>query len=343
VEVRKAGLSGFLNAETRVIFEFTSSIPGLLALPPLTLRIYGGEPFSVPFESATLINDPLHSAPILSLRPDSNARAEVGKPFRLTLFVRNAAAVTGLNLDLSKDALFSITERLSALDTVSGMEASLYSDIPLARLEWLPLETGNLQIPKVHVNVRSFAGIDSAVSTAAFTVTVVPALETETATPKPIAMPYPAAFDDVNSPDKESATTSAGDADAVIQAALGFARAELRKSVRLFVVFIAVSAVLLGAVIVTVVSRKYRMLIPAALFLVITAIGSVYYGKQAFRADGIFTGSEIKAVPEFSSSAIAILPPGTRLSVLKTGVAWYYVATNETTGWVPAETVHLVK
>jgi hypothetical protein len=134
---------------------------------------------------------------------------------------------------------------------------------------------------------------------------------------------------------------TATDSAAAIQSALDNAIESAKNSLRLFVVLLAVFVLLALAVIFVAVTRKFKALIPAAALLAVVAFGTVKAGIPVFWPHGIFTGGEIKAVPELSSSPIGNFPPGTPLTILRKSKTWYYVSQDKTIGWVPAELVLL--
>jgi hypothetical protein len=284
--------------------------------------------------------------PFLVLRPESAAPATVGKPYALTLYARNIAAITGLDVDLDEDALFSVTARLNALETGEGLELSLSREIPLARLEWLPLKAGSLRLPAVNVSVRSFAGDVSSIRPEDTMVSVESAgFQSETLQAE-TASPFPAAFDDIDPPDIEIASTAVADTEAAIQSAFQQMSENAKKSRRVFAVLLAAFVLLSGMVIfITAKARKTNkkgnILLAVFAFAVIAAI-LFRAGVPVFRTGGIFTGGEIKAVPEQASSPVGNFPPGTPLTILKKSKTWYYVSQDKTVGWEPAELVLVV-
>jgi hypothetical protein len=104
-------------------------------------------------------------------------------------------------------------------------------------------------------------------------------------------------------------------------------------------VLLAVFVLLAFAVIFTAITRKFKALVPAAALLAVVAFGAVKAGIPVLWPRAIFTGGEIKAVPEWTSSPVGNFPPGTPLTILKKGKTWYYVSQDKTVGWVPAEMV----
>ncbi|MDR3284056.1 MAG: hypothetical protein LBS97_02630 [Treponema sp.] len=202
VSMRKEGRLELYGPVTYILFEFVTYIPGLIDIPALAVSIDKAPPFLVPFDRAAAIEDPMRARPLFMLRPDQDGPAEVGLPFYFTLYARNIAAVTGLTLDLRKDAIFSVAERFPALETGAGLKDSLVQEIPLARFEWLPLETGALPLPGVQAGVKSFAGASSTLTAPETIMAVQSQVETTAyqAVARFASMPYPAAFDDTAIP-----------------------------------------------------------------------------------------------------------------------------------------------
>jgi hypothetical protein len=340
VSARKESASGIGQPVTRILFEFTSTAPGPIELPELIVSINDGWIFGVPFERAMLAEDPMKMRPFLVLRPESNMGAEVGKPYALMLYARNVAAITGLDLDLDEDALFSVTARLNALETGEGLALSLSREVPLARLEWLPLKTGLLQLPAVNAHVKAFAGDSSTIRPGNTILSVESASPSDDRAQEKQANPF--AFDDIDPSAAVPLTASpAADSAAVILSALQHAVENVKKSRRVFFIFLT-AFILLGSIVVfAIVTRRFKVLIPAAVMLAVVAFGAVKTGIPVLRPSGIFIGGEIKAVPEFSSSPVGNFPPGTPLIILKKSKTWYYVLQDKAVGWVPAELVVL--
>jgi hypothetical protein len=347
VSMRKEGRQEPGGPVTFILFEFAAAVSGPVSLPSLAVSIDGGAPFLVPFESSMVIEDPLRARPFFMLLPDQAGPAEVGRPCYFTLYARNTAAVTGLSLDLRKDAVFSVAERFAALESGAGLENSLNREIPLARLEWLPLESGELNLPGVHLGATSFAGVAAAVTLPETVVSVrlQAGLSAQAASPSGNAfasMPYPSAFDRTTLPVTEGIPAFWEDPAAAVQAAVEREGRVFRRAFWLCAALSAAFILLAAALIALARFRKFRFLVPLSVLLVILGAAAIYFSAPLWRAGGIYAGGQIKAVPEDSASPVENLPPGTRVTVLKRSESWYYVAQDQVTGWVPAGAVYLL-
>jgi hypothetical protein len=354
--LRKEGRIEAGQPMTVLRFAFRTSATGPLRLPALAVRVAGGPVVPVPFEETLVVQDPLLARPLVFLRPDNPGPARLGEPFYVTLYGRNIAAITGLTLDLRKDAAFSqvswgalasqetqASQEAQVLETGAGLEDSLTADVPLARLEWLPLETGVLPLPGVHLTVTTFAGEAVRVSPPVLQVAV-EALPG--AVPEPAAaLPYPHAFDDPSLPTDDVpafATDPAAAVQEAMQSAVQCAAGEARRS---FVLFLALcgAAVLLGAAAALAVrKRASRGAALASVLLAAAVFGLVRTGIPLTQTRGVFAGGGVKAVPEMSASTVGTLLPGALVRVLKQSDRWYLVSQNALRGWVLAESVYLM-
>ena len=366
-----SGKSGRHGTHLVIYFRFDET--GDYHIRPVEVRIDGSY-CRIPVEPVYVYDNPSIVQPQLSIQfdtPDINVSgkkitAVAGQHISFTLFLRYAAQIVDYTWTIPEDSIFAELEHYEIAEgLVHGAEFSPKS-VPVAKFDWQPLVHGDYELPKVHILATTYGGLRTEVPFPSYKVTVTPSTQKAAGNAGAKSV-FPYAFNDQAVPGKEKSpygqdftlaekihalrvkerhsfplVSKAGAVRRRAEKSAGLVPGRAEPSLALLFLVIALATVALVLYIVFLV-RKNKLLRRIMLSLTLAAgVGALVLGAQTGNVHAVFAGGMVSSIPEEKKSDVTVRP-GVIVNVIRTAGDWVYVSYNDTKGWVPKETVLVIK
>ncbi len=362
---RKTGAG---NSSTRLELWFEFAVPGKYEIPPLYVNS-GGRRYALRFSPVSVEEDISRLVPQLfvSVNRGELLAAEsaagrsfgsfpAGKKIVLSLYLRYAAAVSGVSWEIPMDSIF---ERTDSGDT--SVFSGAYSDKPLpaAEFEWTPLVGGRTSLPSVRISASSYSGMNFDVRLHDCFVSISEGSASGKCSGTDAGI-FRDAFlheEQVFPAGNSSVPVTAEDCLKIARlrsmerrAFLGrrniaVERAAFESSLGLppqpyeFPLSAAVGAAVLSVIfcLLLLFSVIRRGKFPAAVFLVclVFAAGAgIFSVSRRMEKVSVSPGVYAASVPENSASSKVLVPAGTRVRIRESSGGWCYVESGDFSGWI---------
>lgn len=304
-------------------------------------------------------------------KQDGVISATVGSHITYTVRVKYASAVRAISYEIPENSVFIEKERLLDAGDSPAQAADFSPDFrAAARYDWQPLAAGEFELPPVSLVVLSYSGNLVSLPFPSIKVHVgekegPPAAEAG-------EMPrLPPVFGDSFAESREDAASGMPEgslADAELLAALygdelsafpffdsavgermaleqrlgrnGLPPLRRRPMLLLLVLFSVVPAV---SAVILIMLKFFARAAFSIVVAVLMAVSALVYGSGLSRQIAVSKGGTLYPIPESGLSQGGDLPPASVLYVLKQAGDWYYVSFNDTNGWIPSDSVILVR
>lgn len=91
-----------------------------------------------------------------------------------------------------------------------------------------------------------------------------------------------------------------------------------------------------------IIKKKTLTAVFASVFI-LCAVFSGIYGIRVKTVRGVFTGGQMSPIPENNMLTSVTIQPGSVVFIVRNAGAWLYVKHNDTYGWIPADSVCIIK
>lgn len=358
------------NLGTQIEFVLVFSKEGDYTLSPLSV-IIGGKNYSIPFETFNVKADPKNLLPIIFAITDDGFElaesgndegliAEAGKAIYFTVYIKNATQFFSLSWETPKDSLFSEIETYAFAENNNEIEKR----IPLAKFEWIPLRAGNQPLPEIKAFASAYSGAREEISFPKTEIKITHAkkgvsrtdktdfferaFETSSdADEKNILLGISAAdcakLSELRSKERHSAMFfSARHERKIFEAALGIKNEKSERNV--FILLLSAVAAFLSVFMffVFLIMHKRPAFIVSLFVSGVLCTAAACYAVSFFAVHAIFLGTEIYSVPEKKSSFFAY-QSGKRVRIQNSANGWYYVLSEQGSGWISKDDVIVIK
>ena len=358
------------NLGTQIEFVLIFPKEGDYTLTPLSV-IIGGKNYSIPFETFNVKADPKNLLPIIFAITDDGFElaesgndegliAEAGKAIYFTVYIKNAAQFFSLSWETPKDSLFSEIETYAFAENNNEIE----KPIPLAKFEWIPLKAGNQPLPEIKAFVSAYSGAREEISFPKTEIKITHVKKGVSRTDKNDF--FERAFEKSPGTDEKNIFTGISTEDCtkladlrskerlsfmfqnvrherkLFEAALGIKNEKPENN---FFILLTLTAVAFLSVIAFFILLAMRKIPAFIIFLSVSlalCFAAAFYAINFFAVHGIFTGTEIYSVPEKKSSVFPY-PQGKLISIKNSAGGWYYISSEQGSGWILKDDVIIIK
>ena len=366
---------------TLVELWFTFAEPGTYKLPSLKIKI-NERIYYIPFEVVEISEDPKKIQPKLILEFDNGVKIDSsknkkntqpvfsvknGEPLGFSLYLQHAVQVINFDWVVPKNAIFTEVERYDYFSSNSrGIE---YSDeaVPVAKFEWIPLESGSLELPYIRLLTTAYNGNrvellvpDFKISVQNTNVSLNKELTGESifayafVEPKEVKIEKKSfakiTYDECNKiaelRSKERMVFPINNVKPErkeYEQSLGIFDGKSEPSVFLFYLFLSLSIILLVVGIILIILKKIPMLIFSTIIFVIFFVFSIISGIRVSKKHGILVEEKIKTIPEDSAESFSSIKGGSRVLILQNAADWVFIQYGNTNGWTLKENVIVIK
>lgn len=332
--------------------------------------------FKIPFQSVHVWANMQILKPELSVSVDGGrlegaVQSSVASHIGYTVRVKYASAVKSISYDIPENSIFVERERLVSPDDGQGQAVDFFPDFKdVARYDWQPLQAGDFELPPVKVVVQAYNGN---VVVLPFPSIKVHVEQKEAGAPAVLSpsdsLPGTLADAFAESPvaaDEEGVPRSVDDAQLLAElygrelASFPFFTSTLERRQELegrlgldvrppiprrpvLIVLLLLVASSLVLFLVLLLQRSFARAAFVLVIILLFAVSALIYGGRLSHDLAVSKGGILYPIPETSVSLGASLPTASVVSILKKTGSWYYVSFNDTNGWIPAESVILVR
>ena len=359
-----------------LVFNFSQS--GSIQLPPLEVMV-DGQLHSIPFAPVDVFQNPKSLKPQLELsfhdqlgrelvlqahdavQGKKALQLEAGKPVFITVQLRYAAALEGLIWDLTPQGLFQ--QEVSYEESFNpGAQELSHQLQPVAEFSFIPLKTGELQLPAIRLEVRGYDENHHTLSTGAISVVSVQAPEAAPSRDDVAASAFASAFTPPAVTEEESVPevvpesaqklaslrwkersslpwSSASQQRQQFEQELALTPGKGEPSLPLGWLGLGLSLGALIATIVTICKRKVFLSVILGFLCILAFIASIVYLKPTFQPTGILAANNLSRIPEPDATHLFPVPPYSVVRIQNEVLGWYYVEAAGLEGWIPTEMV----
>lgn len=332
--------------------------------------------FKIPFQSVHVwanmqILKPEISVSVGGKPQGETLRSSVGSHIDYTVSVKYASSVKAISYDIPENSVFIEKERLVSSDDGQGQAVDFFPGFKeVARYDWQPLQAGEFEIPPVKVVVQAYNGNIVVLPFPSIKVHVDESDGIKLAEPSvPASVPdfFADAFKEFPAvPNEEIASCSLEDAQLLadlyskeiasfplfnsaqerrqeLESTLGLdVRPPLpRRSILVILLLLVASSSV--SFMVLLLRKSFARAAFVLVIILLSAVFSLIYWGRLSRGFAVCKGGILYPIPETSVSLGASLPPASVICILKKAGEWYYVSFNDTNGWIPSESVILVR
>ncbi len=313
--------------------------------------------------------------------PKTNAfpvKVTVGTHIRYTVKIKYAALVESVSYDIPENSLFNEIARYPIAMPGSPKADFTPNFINVVSYDWQPMSAGTFDLPAIKVIASSYSGARSKITFTAPKIIVEKAPDGALSNSVNVfeskgtkSLKLRAAF---QSPVKEMSAsgskgktevseqdiailvrmyederasipfvTTAYDIRAAQETRMGLTVADRMPSKPLFYILISLILVLIAVMVILLHVRNFPGGAITLIALILVFVMTVIYGIRLSRRFAVFKGGEVFPIPEKSVSKGVALTAASLVRIVKKAGNWYYIAENDTNGWIPSDTVILIR
>lgn len=360
---------------TRIILWMRFTQTGWYKIRPIDLTVDGGF-YQIPFEPIEIFENPRFIHPELSVvysTPEFNSgtpgktvhQSGCSEKIIFTVKIKYALHINDIYWNIPEDSLFKMVKKIELEKSETGTS---FASKPqsIAVFEWQPLKTGRTILPEIFISAVSYGGVQEEIKVpqSLFSIESRPVTKKEEAKTNP----YAYAFIDTelrkNSGDDVSTTSqdvlniiqlrtrerhslpfisNAARERKAAEQALGLPDNQNEPSATVLVLLLIIIAIILVLLIFLAIIGRRNL---SGILTVIFAVGLVtagIYMAQINQKRAVFSGGEMRAIPEQTISSGVTIPAGSVVFIIKSAGDWSYIKYNESYGWVLTQNVYLIR
>ncbi|MCR5725241.1 MAG: hypothetical protein K6G80_09175 [Treponema sp.] len=367
-----------IQSGTRLQLWFTFSETGTFTIPPLTV-IISGRRYKLPFETVTVYENLSTLLPKLTVQFDEDMQDHFDKNGALhiqegtevifSVTAKFCVQLVRFSWRLPKNALFKEISRTETADGAFLGKAFSNTEYPLASFSWTPLTAGTFSLPDIAMTAVAYNGMKRIVSPQNLVVIVekstpeaASALETQptdaeqlfadafTAPPKE----QPAAVIEVPQVDcAKLASMRSAERHSVPFSSIRAKRQSYERQSGLsappekripvaifFYILLSVSIILL---IILCLLKHYKRATSCGCIAVFLLSICIHWTIQLSETYAIFTGGDLRTIPEEKTVSTHTETPGLRVRILESTEDWAFIIATDASGWVPKEKLFIIR
>ncbi len=364
---------------TRLEYWFTFREKGFVTIPPLEISV-DGRNYKIPFEKLYVYENPKTVMPEMVIKfsngktVSTEKKNEIleltaGESINFVVFIQYAVQVQQFSWTLPKDSLFREIQRFEITRGVSRGSVFSPEEIPVAEFEWVPLASGETNLPAIQMKVTTYAGRQTDLympecRIAVGKATVTAGVEDEEPENEIFGYAFSRNFEDEITDSKVPGSLEDFEEIARLRSLerhmfhinpdvrnrrilseqkVGISNALNEPSEPLCSLLFSLYALFLVMAILLFVFKK-----KVAAIICISVAGcfgvlSIFAGVRTNELYGIVTGGFISPVPEDSALTTSSVSGGNRVRIVEEAGNWYYIKTIDNGGWIKKENIILIR
>lgn len=371
---RDESQGGGYSTGTRIILWMRFAKTGSYRIKPIDLTIDGGF-YQIPFESVEIFQNPRFIHPEINvvfqnqnIESSKNMKKPVkvnaGEHIVFTVNARYMESIQNIFWNIPENSIFKKIKEYE-FKFQSGDSKFVTQFQPVATFDWQPLSEGVLSLPEVFLTAISYDGSVEDIKCPVFK------FNADKAQPLIHAEdeenPFVYAFHEMGKVSAKRKNidvkpqeiialyelhmqerhsflfSSAAAKRKATEMSLGLPYDYHEPSVVLLGILICIAVLLLGATVASLVFRKKTFTAVFTSIFILAAVFAGIYGVRVKSLRGVFTGGEMSPIPEYNMMTSVTIQAGNVVSIIKIAGDWMYVRHNDTYGWIPSESVCLIR
>ncbi|MBE6354210.1 hypothetical protein [Treponema sp.] len=358
---------------TRIIMKLSFSQPGSYKVNAIDV-IVNGIYYRIPFERVEVLNNPRQLVPELSVKFEDGhvlsnkgvITARSGDHIRFTLYSKYAVSIENISWKVPENSLFQEVKSFEFITEAVDKKTFTPNEVPLITYDWQPLKSATYSFPEISIVALSYNGSRSELVLPNITFRILDARTEAKVAEDSYSSVYAYAFDEpaeeenhvficddaalrkiraLREKERRSVPyfTDAKKERTAYEEYCGLDNVDDEASIPLGIVSWVIFVLLMvSSVVVFLLKRKIEGVVVsvAALFFL---IHSVFYTVSISERHGVFKGGLLSPIPEENISTAVELSAGCVVSIKERAGNWLYVRHNESYGWIPKDSVYIIR
>lgn len=337
---------------------------GELDIPPLEVYV-NGRFYKIPFEHFTVYENPNTILPKLSVvfedaENGKKTSAFAGEHIKFTLYINYAKKVLKYDWTVPEDCVFVETQSYDIANIEFKSNTFTPQAEAIASFDWQPLKVGVWRLPDIRVKATAYNGSTVELSLDELTLNVLKKQNISTEKKQSDSV-FAYAFEKPLDTSLENDDSKVKKLSAQEMASLrkrerkcfpAFPTPRNRKAMELSAgitvspdepnipILILLIIAFIASLVFTVINfiRKKEISAFTCLFLsVLLFAGSVIESVRFAEKRAVYSGGQVRPIPEENSSSSVTLPSGSCVIEKSRSGKWVYIKSNDTYGWVEKE------
>lgn len=366
---------GGYSQGTRINLWMRFTKTGNYKIKPIDLTIDGGF-YQIPVESVEVYQNPRFIHPEIDVifqnqkiesskgTKNKSIKIKSGDHILFTVTARYMESIQNIFWDIPEDSIFKKIKEyeINSSDEEKKFVTQFQS---VAIFDWQPLSEGEHSFPKVFITATSYNGSVEDIQCPSFSFFA--EKSQNFLTEEKEENPFVYAFyesEKVNST-KKKIEVKPQEVLALFELhkkerhsfIFSHATAERKKmemsfglpydyhepSILLFYVFCTIAFIFLVLTIIYIIKKNRSVTVILASFFIIGIVCVGVYGVKIKESRGVFTGGEMSPIPEHNMMTSVSIQSGSVVSVIRLAGDWMFVRHNDTYGWIPSDSICLIK
>jgi len=367
---REEYLDGDGTRGTAVHLWFTFKDTGPVKMPPLILTV-GNKTYYIPFEDIEVYENPALISPVTEIDFESSVKiiksndglttvkVNAGEEIIFTVGLKFFVQIISLDWKIPKDSIFQELERYDFNENMNNGREFSTSVTPLIKFKWIPLVEGTYTMPDLSIAATSYSGGRKIVKLPAYILKVAHSRTSYSLKNHSNADEvFEYAFFKIKNDEqkmkdetvlledcrklaqlrsKERHSFFGGDTEKerkTLELKLGLNQKNNETRIPVIILFLGLMFIFISLFIFFILKGHVKLSLSFFCCTLFCAIICCWGGTSLVTDYGIFAGGNITPVPEPNTSSALKVDGGLRVKISEKTGEYYYIETDDVSGWV---------